>query len=131
VRSVLKQPQNQNRSMFTFKNSQLIALAAKGKEDFIMKMMELLRSDFDEIKTMDDSALHQEIDLQISKANRYGFTLNSTIASYIVSAFVMGENFDTDFKVASKILNSNMDEQEKCNKTEEWVTEIFSALENN
>jgi len=131
VRNVHRHPQTIRNIMLILRHPQLIALATKGKEDFINKIMDFLRSEIEDVKKMDDLDLRKEIDNQILKANRYGFCLNSTVASYIISAFLMGENFDTDFKVATEILNEKTNEEVKCKKIEEWVFEIFTTLEDN
>lgn len=117
--------------MFTLKNTQLDTFARNGKEDFIRKMMKLLQADYEEIREMPEQELHADIDNQITKANKYGLLLNSSIATYIVSAFAMGENFDTDFQGATEILTAEVHEIEKSKNLENWVNEIFSALENN
>lgn len=116
--------------MFLIKNSQLETLSAIGREDFIKKMMKLLRDDYEEIRKMPLQELHDDIDKQIDRANGYGFSLNACIATYIVCAFAMGESFDTEYRTAIEILTSSMHEIEKSKGLENWIDEIFSKFEN-
>jgi hypothetical protein len=117
--------------MLIFNNDQLVGLASNNRENFISNLSEILRDELDEIKKMDVDELRNDIIKQIKKANFYGFTLNSTVASYVISAFLMGENFDIDFKAASDILHKSIKQNEKIRRLEDWVHTIFSAFENN
>lgn len=117
--------------MFTINDTQFNLLALKNKELFIIKTGDVLRSEFEEIKDIPDDELYKIISYQISKATHYGFTSNTTITSYIISALVMGENFDTEFSRAKQILKDDLSEEEKIEQIENWITDIFDALDNN
>jgi hypothetical protein len=116
--------------MFVIKSNQIDALSATGRENFIHKMMKLLRKDYEDIRKMPLQELHDDILAQITKANKYGFHLNSSLATYIVSSFAMGENFDNDFQGAKEILLADLHEIERSKNLENWVNVIFTTLEN-
>ncbi|MCW3105922.1 MAG: hypothetical protein JWQ09_428 [Segetibacter sp.] len=116
--------------MFKITNNQLATLSLKGREEFIKSMAKLLCSEDEDIKNIPKQELYDYILKLIKKSNKYKFTLNSSIASFIVTAFSLGENFDVDFEAAREILTSVSNEEEKGQKLQELVINIFSALEN-
>ena len=114
--------------MLTIYNNQLLELADKNREGFVLKMIKLLRSDIEEVKELNDSDLKVQVEQQILKANKYGLNRNTSVAIYLISAFLMGENFDEDFEAAAEILQSKMTQEEMGDKLEKWVYEIFRVL---
>jgi uncharacterized protein YpuA (DUF1002 family) len=117
--------------MLTIYKTQLSILSDAKKEEFIQKMASLLRSEIEEVAELNDIELKHEIEKQISKAKQYGLNLNSSLTTYIITAFLMGENFDTDFNRANEILMSLFEQEKKCRDLEKWAYDIFNALENN
>jgi hypothetical protein len=116
--------------MFLIKNSQLETLSAIGREEFIKKMMKLLRNDFEELRSVPVKELHDTISLLIDKAKAYGFSLTSTLASYIVTSFVLGDNFDTEISSAKDILIEETHETQKSKNLEDLVNNILITSEN-
>jgi hypothetical protein len=115
--------------MFLIKNSQLETLSAIGREDFIKKMMKLLRDDFEEVKFMPLNELHDDISIQINKAQTYGFSLNTTLATYVTSSVVAGKKFDTDITAAYEILSSDFHEIEKSKMLEDLFIELSIIID--
>jgi hypothetical protein len=115
--------------MFLIKNSQLETLSAIGREEFIKKMMKLLRDNFVDVRSIPMHVLHDKISVQIENAKGYGLTLTQTFASYIVTAFVLGENFDKDVPKAHEILTNDTTESTKTKSLEDLVNTILAESE--
>ena len=66
----------------------------------------------------------------ITKARSYGFQSADEIGIYIDSAWLLGENFDTEFPVATQTLNDKkLSGSEKAHWLGDWTAEIFKTLE--
>lgn len=118
--------------MLKIKSTQLEAFAAINREIFIEKLILLLRTEFESAENISDEEFKRVIPIQINRANRYLIFLDVNIAKYVISAFLMGEEFDEKFNGAKKILEQiRVHENKKTEELEEWTLQIFENLENN
>ncbi|KHD11469.1 hypothetical protein PN36_29115 [Candidatus Thiomargarita nelsonii] len=71
-------------------------------------------------------AIHE----QVSKARSYGLETERQIANYVTTAWLLGQQFDTEFPAAQEMLNSsNYSHDEKSLWLEQWTEQIFATLE--
>lgn len=111
-------------------NKQLEAISGASKERFIDRMASLLKAEFGDAASMPDQSLRAVLKTLISKAQGYGLIVQANIAKYIIVAFLMGEQFDTDFNRARKILsNKGFSENLKMEALQEWTLLVFEQLE--
>jgi len=116
--------------MYVINDDQLAALGTPEKDALAGKMMLVLRGKFAQANELADAEFKESIALQIERALYYGITIERNIALYIVTAFLMGENFDTEFKAVQHFLpDPNLDETTKANALEQWCGMVFEALE--
>ncbi len=112
------------------KNFQFETFSNLNKNLFIKRIIALLRTEFESASEIPDDEFKVAITNQIEMANQYGIQIQSNIAKYIITAFLMGEEFDKNFEGARKILeNNSFDENEKIASLEEWTLQVFEVLE--
>ena len=70
------------------------------------------------------------LSLQIERAMYYGFTSETNIVTYMVTGFLLGENFDSEFKATEHFLpDMTLDEDAKANALQQWSSLLFNSLE--
>lgn len=112
------------------KNQQFDAFVNPNKKEFIKRMMSLLREEFESAAQIPDDEFKAIITNQIKRANNYGVKIETNIAKYIITAFLMGIDFDKNFTGARKILDNNtVDETNKISSLEEWTLQVFENIE--
>lgn len=106
------------------------AFAAVPRAEFRRSLIGFLREQFPDAKDMPAAELEAGVDLCIAKAESYGIDTCQDVATYTVTAFLVGVDFDTDFPAATDILVSPvLGSGDKAQWLREWTAELFRALE--
>ena len=104
-------------------------LALIGNRHLENQIREILLTHFPDAAAVPDAEMARSIRRQISQAERYGFITHQDIATYVISAWLLGEDFDTSFPAAQRILMGQEDAEERSTQLAIWTTAIFEALE--
>jgi sorbitol-specific phosphotransferase system component IIA len=116
--------------MFKITDEQISRMGNSKRKELIEKMILVLRSKFEEATQIPDEEFEYTMHLQIERALHYGLTLEMNIAVYTVTAFLLGENFDSEFKAVDHFLpDMTLNETRKAEALQQWSGLLFSTLE--
>ena len=97
--------------------------------DFETRLMIFLRERFDDATEMPDAELSRGIHEQVERAETYGLLSEKQVASYVTTAWLLGQDFDQKFPKINAVLRSPMYEpDEKADFVLEHAAQLFDAL---
>jgi hypothetical protein len=106
------------------------ALAAIPRAEFRRSLVQFLRENFDDAKAMPAPELEGSVDLCLAKSERYGLETGQDAATFTVTAYLLGLDFDRDFPAATDVLLSPvLASPDKAEWLREWTEELFRTLE--
>jgi hypothetical protein len=106
------------------------AFAGIPRAEFRRSLIQFLRENFDDAKTMPSLELEGSVDLCIAKAERYGLNTGQDAATFTVTAYLLGLDFDSEFPAATSVLLSPvLVSADKAEWLREWTEELFRTLE--
>ncbi|WP_069472286.1 hypothetical protein [Candidatus Marithrix sp. Canyon 246] len=97
---------------------------------FEARIADFLYSEFPDAPEVPREQLIPAIHEQVTKARSYGLETERQIANYVTTAWLLGQQFDTEFPAAQEMLKSS--EYMPDDKSEwmaQWTEEMFAALE--
>lgn len=116
--------------MFKMRQEQENALGQAKESEFLRRLAGFLREEFPDAHEMSDADLEMGVKQQTTRARSYGLENEDEIATYTVTAWQLGENFDTEFPAAQYILKSpDYTPAEKSDWLEAWTVKMFEELE--
>ncbi len=119
-------------NMLVINRNQANSFTNINKERFILKMIEIICSEFSDAKDIDKKAFAKSIDILILKAHGYGMDSERSLGLFILAGYLLGENFDTDFSSVQHFLNDKfLEEDVKAEALEKWTKLVFESLQNN
>ena len=95
---------------------------------FRRRMRDLLRQHFADARAMSARKLDAAISRQTRAARSHGLWTERQLAVYILTAFLLGEEFDTRFPAAGSVLDSTLPPDAKVGWLEQWSKEILHTL---
>ena len=96
---------------------------------FEQRVVDAMQRDFPEAAEMDGAELLYAVRTQVRNASKYGLIIEGDVASYAVSAFLLGEDFDVKFPAAQQRLRSpSYTAEEKSDWLRRWTSELFRVL---
>lgn len=108
---------------------QISAMSCVPGAEFVKQIASLLRDYFDDAANEDSEALLAVSQRQVQKAAGYGLDSQGAAASYVITAWIMGEDFDAEFEAASTQLQSAESQEHKAFWLGEWTEQYLAALE--
>jgi hypothetical protein len=104
--------------------------ARLGRDSFDARLMAIIRRNHPEqAAKMDFAALVGAFHRQAAKALRYGLTDEHAAATYVYTAWLMGEEFDSRIPAIAQILNDRrMKAAEKAKALANFSVLVFRAL---
>ncbi|CAO3413163.1 hypothetical protein [Azospirillum endophyticum] len=115
--------------MLIITDDQITHLSALSRADFIGRADRLLRSRFEEAAAVPDGELNAPIEALTDKALGYGLVMEPQALAYIVTGWLLGLEFDTDFPAARFMLASpDYTPAEKADWLENWTVRMFKLL---
>jgi len=97
---------------------------------FEARIADFLYGEFPDAQEIPREEFMPVIHEQVSKARSYGLETERQIANYVTTAWLLGQQFDTEFPAAQEMLTSS--EYTRDDKSEwlaQWTTEMFAVLE--
>lgn len=94
------------------------------------KVEDVLRLEFNEdVEALDRKELSKIIHEQIQLAREYGLTRELNIATFVVTAWVLGLEFDTQIPAANECLtNEDMTQDDKATWLEQFTNVLLTKL---
>ncbi len=97
---------------------------------FETRIADFLYSEFPDVQTIPQAELMPAIHEQVNKARSYGLETERQIANYVTTAWLLGQQFDTEFPAAQEMLKSSeYTQDDKSEWLAQWTEEMFAALE--
>lgn len=97
---------------------------------FGLRIADFLQSQFPDAEEVSQEELLPVIQKQIKNAQVYGLRTEQQIVIYVVTSWLLGEQFDTEFPAAQEMLKSS--EYSPADKSEwlvQWTEEMFTILD--
>lgn len=98
-------------------------------DEFEVRLIDFLYTQFPESKQEPVADMKKIAHEEVLNAKKYGLETEQQIATYFLTAWLLGEHFDTDFPAAKQMLNSSASADAKAQWLEDWTTKMFEALE--
>ena len=109
---------------------QMDAFSKEAMVEFEEKIADLLQDEFPDARETSLEELKPAIHEQVNKAKTYGLETEQQIANYVTTAWLLGEQFDTEFPAAKEKLTSSEDTaDDKISWVVQWTKDMFEALE--
>jgi len=116
--------------MLSIRKEQLQIFHEKSVENFSDRTYDFLCEEFEDIGKENKSEVIDTIKQLIEKGNSYQLITEQQLIIFIITAWLLGKNFDTDFPKANEILSSsNYSPSDKVEWLSKWTESLFKALE--
>jgi hypothetical protein len=110
-------------------NSQLSQLAEPLDAQFIDKLAQMLSGPQEPKQHQPLDQLRGDVKRMVDKALQYEMNTEQGAAYFVVTAFLLGEDFDQKFPAAGPVLNSkSLSSGEKASWLADWTTLMFRTL---
>jgi hypothetical protein len=94
------------------------------------KLIQLLHESFPESKDVPSDEMNRVLHRVLQKGVGYGLDNQADLASYVITAYVLGENFDEEVPEAAQVLrNRGYNSHQKAAILENFVQQTLQALE--
>lgn len=93
-----------------------------------MRLVRFLQDQFPDAAECNHATLAEGTGEQIAKARTHGFLTEWQIATYVMSAWLLGGDFDREFPAVEQMLGLNLTPAEKSNWLEQFTKDIFDQL---
>lgn len=110
------------------RKEQLRALNEHKARTYELRLAKFLRAQFPDATLDSDEILRRGIVTQIKKAQRYGLVSELAIADYVITAWVLGDEFDIKFPAAQEVLAAQISQEMKALFLERWTEQIVYNL---
>jgi hypothetical protein len=97
---------------------------------FEARIADFLQTEFLDAQEVPREELMPAIHEQVTNARSYGLETERQIANYVTTAWLLGQQFDTEFPAAQEMLKSSgYTPDDKSEWLAQWTEEMFAALE--
>ncbi len=97
---------------------------------FEERIADFLQEEFSDAQEVPKEELMPAIHQQVNDARSYDLETEQQIVNYVTTAWLLGEEFDTEFPAARKILmSSEHSADDKAQWLAQWTKKIFTILE--
>ena len=110
------------------RKDQFALFSAHQSSGFELRLAEFLQAQFADAAQIPLLTLRPEVAAQIERAQGYGVKSEQDIADYVVTAWLLGIDFDTRFPAANEVLTADLPGEMKAQFLEEWTKEMFEKL---
>lgn len=111
------------------RREQVDTLGASASEEYCERVAEHLREHFTDAREVPHVELLEGVRLQVARAGSYGFVIEEQVATYVTTAWLLGDDFDVVFPVAREILTSARSADERSQRLRELAVALLDTLE--
>jgi hypothetical protein len=123
VSPLLAQKANQSPNK-TISNTMLLT------DSFKSRLVDFLHESFPESKAAPVAEMKKTIHTVLQKAIGYGLDNEADLAAYVITAYVLGENFDQEIPEAKQLLqDTGYTSNQKATQLETWTRQVMQTLE--
>ncbi|QHT65638.1 hypothetical protein GXP67_02630 [Rhodocytophaga rosea] len=124
VSPLLAQKANQSPNNKTISNPMLLT------DSFKSRLVDFLHESFPDSKATPVAEMKKTIHTVLQKAIGYGLDNEADLAAYVITAYVLGENFDQEIPEAKQLLqDTGYTSNQKANQLETWTRQVMQTLE--
>jgi hypothetical protein len=121
---LLAQKTNQSSKNKTISNPMLLT------DSFKSRLVDFLHESFPESKSAPVAEMKKTIHTVLQKAIGYGLDNEADLAIYVITAYVLGENFDKEVPEARQLLQDrSYTSNQKATQLETWTKQVMQTLE--
>jgi hypothetical protein len=114
------------------RKEQIETFSKEGLIRFEERIADFLQNEFPDAKEVPQGELMPVIHEQVNNSRTYGLGTEQQIANYVTTAWLLGQEFDTEFPAAQEMLTSSeYSADDKAEWLAQWTEEMFKALEDN
>jgi hypothetical protein len=129
-RLVPSRPKRRDDILLKLRPAQMRAFAKASEERFADRVASFLQEQFPDAAGEPRGSLKAAVVEQIHRAREYGFTTEAQLTTYVITAWVLGAEFDSDMPAARDMLRSQMHTpDDKALWLERWTEKLFRTLE--
>lgn len=110
------------------RKTQFDRLSVEAERAFEMKVADYLAERFDDARSNAEARSHVA-HVALTSSRGYGLSSEQEVATYAVSAWLLGKSFDVEFPAARKVLSADIPGALKARFLEEWTIQLFNELE--
>lgn len=115
--------------MLKISNDQAAVFAKEAERAYEERVADFLRDNFDDAKLRRRQDLLPFVRDQIACASRYGLGSERQVATYVMIAWMLGEDFDRKFPVLRRVLrDGDMDPDRKAELLGEHTARLIGAI---
>jgi hypothetical protein len=121
---LMAQKENQSSNTKTNPNSMLLT------DSFKSRLVDFLHESFPESKEAPVAEMKKTIHTVLQKAIGYGLDNEADLAIYVITAYILGENFDEEVPEARQLLqDTRYSSNQKATQLETWTRQVMQTLE--
>jgi len=116
--------------MLQIRPAQWQALSVAAESGYLTRLTDFLRQEFPAACEIPLKEFKGQVGQQVAKAKSYGLQMEDEVATYAVTAWQLGGDFDTAFPAAEHMLNSpEYTPEQKRDWLAAWTVTLFHELE--
>lgn len=96
---------------------------------FELRLECFLRQQFPAVAAVQTDKLRCEIGTQTQKSRQYGMETETGIAAYVITSWLLGVDFDTQFPAAQEVLTAQIPGEMKAAFLERWTQQMFGEMD--
>jgi hypothetical protein len=117
--------------MIGFSEEQLSQFKGARKDAFSERLVDFLTAQFPDALQIERTDLIKNAQYSIERSEEYSMRNEDEIATFFLTCWVLGLDFDTEFPAATTVLQDpDCPPAEKARWLERWVMEMLKSLEN-
>jgi hypothetical protein len=115
--------------MLNIREEQLESFNQHGTHDYELRLAKFLQDRFADAAQEPTDKLHPHVAEQIEKAREYCLLSEQQVAVYVISAWLLGRDFDTEMLAVREVLTAPIPGDAKTHFLRQLTIQIFKELE--
>jgi hypothetical protein len=115
--------------MMTIHAFQIDVLARVPEAVFEARVVDFLRDQFENARAAPRRELAPGVREQIARASAHGLVTERQVVAYVVTAWILGVDFDTTFPYLRTVLDAPIDPEQKAEMLSAHTRDYISALQ--
>jgi hypothetical protein len=129
-RTLESRPRRRDDILLKLRPAQMRAFAQASEDRFADRVVSFLQEQFPDAASEPRGSLKVAIIEQIGRAREYGFATEAQLMTYVITAWLLGAEFDSDMPAARNMLRSQMHSpDDKALWLQRWTEKLFRTLE--
>ena len=109
---------------------QMEVFSKEGLKEFEERIGDFIQTEFPDGEDIPREELMSAIHEQVVNARSYGLETERQIANYATTAWLLGQQFDTEFPAAKDVLTSlEYSSEDKSEWLAQWTESMFTTLD--